>query len=201
MRATRFACYVALVHPTQPEQSDFARLLAGIQKDAHLSYQQVADVAGVNRSQVWRWVNTGSAPGYEPVRRLAAHLVAAYPQLADAAAALLPAAGYQTPPVGAEPVTATGSISLPSPAVAGDVTEDADDVTRAVIIAAIGPTAVRQVWAEVHSHPEGTPAHAIFRDPIEVALFERDAPELQRIRWIAALRSVDTRPTRMRRAG
>ena len=201
MRATRFACYVALVHPTQPEQSDFARLLAGIQKDAHLSYQQVADVAGVNRSQVWRWVNTGSAPGYEPVRRLAAHLVAAYPQLADAAAALLPAAGYQTPPVGAEPVTATGSISLPSPAVAGDVTEDADDVTRAVIIAAIGPTAVRQVWAEVHSHPEGTPAHEIFRDPIEVALFERDAPELQRIRWIAALRSVDTRPTRMRRAG
>ena len=100
-----------------------------------------------------------------------------------------------------QPVTATGSITLPSPAAAGDATEDADDVTRAVIIAAIGPTAVRQVWAEVHRHPEGTPAHEIFRDPIEVALFERDAPELQRIRWIAALRSVDTRPTQVMRAG
>ena len=152
---------------------------------------------------MWRWVNTGSAPGYEPVRRLAAHIVAAYPQLADAAAALLPAAGYQTPPASTEPapVTTSGAITLPPLAATGDATEDADDVTRAVIIAAIGPTAVRQVWAEVHRHPEGTPAHEIFRDPIEVALFERDAPELQRIRWIAALRSVDTRPTQVMRAG
>ena len=99
------------------------------------------------------------------------------------------------------PVTSAGGITLPALAATGDATEDADDVTRAVIIAAIGPTAVRQVWAEVHRHPEGTPAHEIFRDPIEVALFERDAPELQRIRWIAALRSVDTRPTRMKQAG
>ena len=165
MHATQFACYVALVHPTQPEQSEFARLLAGIQKDAKLSYQQVADAAGVNRSQVWRWINAGSAPGYEPVRRLAAHFIAAYPQLADAASGLLPAAGYQTPPVSAEPVTSAGSITLPSLAATGDAepaAEDADEVTRAVVVAAIGPRLEREVWNEVHRYPEGTPADVIF---------------------------------------
>ena len=81
------------MHPTQPERSEFAHLLAGIQERVHLSYQQVADAAGVNRSQVWRWVNSGSAPGYEAVRLLAAHLIAEYPKVADDAARLLPAAG------------------------------------------------------------------------------------------------------------
>jgi len=99
------------MHPTQPERSEFAHLLAGIQERVHLSYQQVADAAGVNRSQVWRWVNSGSAPGYEAVRLLAAHLIAEYPKVADDAARLLPAAGYQTPPVAAPPQLAAVSVT------------------------------------------------------------------------------------------
>jgi len=99
----------------------------------------------------------------------------------------------------AAPVTSSGTVALPPLATAGEPdAEDAAEVTRAVVVAAIGPRFERQVWAEVHRHPEGTPARVIFKDPIEAALFERDAPELQRIRWIAALRSVDYQA---RRAG
>ncbi len=231
MRATRYACYVALVHPTQPEQSDFARLLAGIQKDAKLSYQQVADAAGVNRSQVWRWINSGSAPGYEPVRRLAAHLLAAYPQLADAAAELLPAAGYQV-----APVTAAGGITLPSLATTGDTA--ADEMETAVVTAAL-PRREREVWAEMRASLHAIPAgEALFSNPRQAALWpEGSAPidltpeaiavldsiapgmlftarsdilaasmELypwhERVRWAAAGRAVLRRPTQAaRRAG
>ena len=99
------------------------------------------------------------------------------------------------------PVTAAGAVALP-PAAATSSATAADEVTRAVVVAAIGPRRVRQVWAEVHQHPDGTPASVIFADPVEAALFDRDAPELQRIRWIAALRSVDeTRPIQVRQAG
>jgi transcriptional regulator with XRE-family HTH domain len=86
------------VHPTADDQSDFASLLARIQERTGMSDQRIADAAGVNRSQVWRWVNAGSAPGYEPVRRLAAFLLADRPEIADMAASLLPAAGYEAPP-------------------------------------------------------------------------------------------------------
>jgi Helix-turn-helix domain len=135
------------MHPTQPEQGEFARLLASIQERAGLSYQQVADAAGVNRSQAWRWVNSGSAPGYEHVRRLAAHLVAAHPQLADAAAGLLPAAGYRIPPVSAEPA-ATPEPATPDSGddAAGAVV--AGNVSTAVIRAAV-PATVRAIWTRV----------------------------------------------------
>ena len=152
MRATAPACYVAAVHPTQPGQGEFARLLASIQKHAGLSYQQVADAAGVNRSQVWRWVNSGSSPGYEPVRLLAAHLIAAYPQLADDAAALLPAAGYQTPPVTAEHPAIPAE---PEP----ETPDSGDDVTGAVLAALIGPKE-RRIWAQVRRHLASTPPAA-----------------------------------------
>jgi transcriptional regulator with XRE-family HTH domain len=161
------------VHPTQPDQGEFARLLASIQERAGLSYQQVADAAGVNRSQAWRWINARSAPGYEHVRRLAAHLVAAYPQLADDAAALLPAAGYQTPPVTAEPA--------PSPATPEPPREtedaDADAMTSAVIVAAL-PADERRVWAGIRRAIEATPAgRALFTQSAQVAAWpENSAP-------------------------
>ena len=91
-------CYVAAMHPTQNEGGEFARLLAGIQKRTGLSDQAIADVTGVNRSQVWRWTHSGSAPGYEPVRRLAAWLIDERPEVTDAASRLLAAAGYEVPP-------------------------------------------------------------------------------------------------------
>lgn len=98
MRAlSRIVCYVAAMHSEQPE-SEFARILAGIQERTGLSHQRIADAAGVDRSQVWRWVRGGSNPGYEPVRKLAAWLIAERPEVADAAAALLPAAGYDIAP-------------------------------------------------------------------------------------------------------
>ena len=91
-------CYVAAMHPTQNGDVDFGTLLAGIQERTGLTHQAIADIAGVNRSQVWRWVNSGSAPGYEPVRRLAAWIVREFPALADDAIDLLTAAGYESPP-------------------------------------------------------------------------------------------------------
>jgi transcriptional regulator with XRE-family HTH domain len=99
--------------------SEFARLLAEIKRDAGLTDQAVADAAGVDRSQAWRWAH-GSAPGYEPVRRLAAWLIAERPRAAAAARALLPAAGYETPPgmeVPAPPAAARPPAPEPDPGV------------------------------------------------------------------------------------
>ena len=104
MRAlSGIVCYVAAMHPTQNEGGEFARLLAGIQKRTGLSDQAIADVTGVNRSQVWRWTHSGSAPGYEPVRRLAAWLIDERPEVTDAASRLLAAAGYEVPPTAIPP--------------------------------------------------------------------------------------------------
>lgn len=94
-------CYVAAMH-SAPE-SEFARILTGIEERTGLSHQRIAEAAGVDRSQVWRWVSSGSKPGYEPVRRLAAWLIAERPEVAAEAARLLPAAGYETPPATAPP--------------------------------------------------------------------------------------------------
>ena len=83
-----------------------------------------------------------------------------------------------------------------------DLPDDAD-VTTNVVLAAINPIE-RQVWAEIQHHPEGAPAEVIFTDPLERALWGRVlTPERQRIREIAAYRSVQVRPTRpaVRRAG
>jgi transcriptional regulator with XRE-family HTH domain len=88
-------CYVARVHP---DRSEFARLLAAIQERTGLSDHAIAEVTGVNRSQVWRWTHAGSAPGYEPVRRLTAWLTAERPEVAEPASRLLAAAGYENVP-------------------------------------------------------------------------------------------------------
>jgi hypothetical protein len=73
------------------------------------------------------------------------------------------------------------------------------DVTGAVVIAAISPVE-RQVWEEIHRHPEGSAATVIFTEPIERLLWEFDRPEAERVRMIAALRSVHRRPALRRRA-
>ena len=193
---------------SRPERPPEGKLIADAADRLDLSIREAAKRAGISYGR-WRQITTGYqnvspgsfAPVRAPAKTLArmARVVGLVPSQLTAAGrddAAVILADLQRP--AADTATATDS------ATATDVTDyadDADDVTRAVVVAAIGPTAVRQVWAEVHSHPEGTPASAIFADPIEVALFERDAPELQRIRWIAALRSVDTRPTQVRRAG
>jgi transcriptional regulator with XRE-family HTH domain len=91
-------CYVARVQSSDPGRDAFAALLTAIQKRTGLSDQAIASAAGVSRSQVWRWVHAASVPGYEPVRRLAAYLLAERPEVAEMAAGLLPAAGYETPP-------------------------------------------------------------------------------------------------------
>jgi transcriptional regulator with XRE-family HTH domain len=154
-----FVCYVAAVHPTRPGQGELARLLAEIQQRTGLSYQGLADVAGVNRSQVWRWVNAGSTPGYEPLRQLTAHILAAHPDVADLASALLPAAGYETPPVGTEPAA-----ELP-PEPPGDTA--VDEVSSAVIRAAT-PRTERLIWVNLRSNLAAAPAGAeLFRDPAQ----------------------------------
>jgi hypothetical protein len=69
-----------------------------------------------------------------------------------------------------------------------------DSLTTAVVLAAISPLEA-EVWAEIRRHPEGTPADVIFSDPAEIWLWSGELrPEHQRVRQIAALRSV--RPPR-----
>ena len=100
-----------------------------------------------------------------------------------------------------EPVTASGTLTIEPPAIIADA-EDAEAVASAGIIALLRPHE-RRVWEQIHAHPEGTPAEVIFSDPLERALWRRTlAPEDQRVREIAAWRSVQVRPTRpARRAG
>ena len=191
----------------RPEQPPEGKLIGDAADRLDLSIREAAKRAGISYGR-WRQIVTGYqnvSPGsfaavHAPAKTLAkmARVVGVTPaQLTEAgredAAAIL--AG----PPSVAPVTATGFVTLPSLTITAD---DAADVTRAVVVAAIGPRLEREVWAEVHRHSDGTPASVIFKDPVEAALFERDAPELQRIRWIAALRSVNTRPaSQARRAG
>ena len=177
------------MQPTPPGRGEFARLLADLQRDTPgLSYQKLADAAGVHRSQVWRWVNAGSAPGYDPVRRLAAWLAGQYPHLADTAARLLPAAGYGDPD---EP-------TLPSvPPVAADqmAGRGATDFARQMYKMAEG------IKGEVDAaRAAGVPEGRIFTDQHEQALWSGEAtvltPEDQRVLAIAWLRSVRPRPPR-----
>jgi len=100
---------------------------------------------------------------------------------------------------GPVPLAAAPAVAEPEPESPAD---DAD-VTTNVVLAAINPIE-RQVLAEIHAHPGGTPAELIFADELERALWGRTlTPERQRIREIAAYRSVQVRPTRpaARRAG
>ena len=197
---------------SRPEQPPEGRLIHDAADHLDLSIREAAKRAGISYGR-WRQIVTGYqnvspgsfAPVHAPAKTLAkmARVVGVTPeQLTEAgrddAAEFL----RREQPA---PVTSAGSITLPSLAATGDAepaAEDADEVTRAVVVAAIGPRLEREVWNEVHRYPEGTPADVIFADPVEAMLFSRDAPEAQRIRWIAALRSVDTRPTyQARRAG
>ena len=96
------------------------------------------------------------------------------------------------------PVPYPRPVAAPEPLLV--VADDAEAVSSAGIIALLPPHE-RRVWSEIHRHPAGTPADVIFPDPVEAALFSREAPELDRIRWIAALRSVHVAyPPRRREA-
>lgn len=103
--STRNVCYVARVQSSDLDRDGFGTLLAAIQKRTGMSDDAIAQAAGVSRSQVWRWVNSGSRPKYEPVVRLAAFLVADRPEVAEDAFKLLPAAGYESPPAPDNPRT------------------------------------------------------------------------------------------------
>lgn len=165
------------MQPTSPGRGEFARLLADLQRDTPgLSYQKLADAAGVHRSQVWRWVNAGSAPGYEPVRRLAAWLTGQYPHLAGAAARLLPAAGYGDP----DDPTLPGVVPAPDPAA-----------TRAgQALASVYAQIAGEVHAEIDAaRRRGTPEDRIFTDTYEQALWAIPlVPETGRVLRIAVLR-------------
>jgi len=104
-------------------------------------------------------------------------------------------AGGDPVPVSDEPAR---TVLEPAPDPADPVA-----VTSAVVIAALPPLE-RRVWAEIHAHPDGTPAEVIFADEFERLLWRRTLfTEHQRIREIAAYRSVQVRPTvpAARRAG
>jgi len=163
---TSAVCYVAPVHETP---SEFARLLQEIKRDAGLSDQQVADAAGIDRSQAWRWANAGAKPGYEPVRRLAAWLVAERPSAATAALNLLPAAGFETPPVPAPapalpPDPVLGHILATARARSAPGAPSAVRSHLLAALAAVNAPLSAQVLAEAAA---GRP----FTDPVERAVW------------------------------
>lgn len=171
------------MHSTPPGRGEFAALLANLQRDTPgLSYQKLADAAGVHRSQVWRWVNAGSTPGYEHVRHLAAWITEQYPHLADVAARLLPAAGYGDPD---EP-------TLPGvpPAAADPLTVRIGQAGRQAIDARYAELAGDIAREIERRRKEGKPEHRIFTDTYEQAMWAIPLmPEADRILRIAALRS------------
>lgn len=72
------------------------------------------------------------------------------------------------------------------------------DVTAAVVLAAINPRE-RQIWDEVHRHPEGSAATVIFADSLERTLWELPQyQESERIRIIAAIRAARRSPAARR---
>lgn len=103
--STQDVCYVARVQSSDLDRDGFGTLLAAIQKRTGMSDDAIAQAAGVSRSQVWRWVNSGSRPKYGPVARLAAFLMADRPEVAEDASKLLPSAGYESPPTPDNPRT------------------------------------------------------------------------------------------------
>lgn len=168
-------CYVARVHDDGPgpgDGPDFASLLRALKAAAGLSDQAVADAAGVDRSQAWRWANAGGRPGYEPARRLAAWIIANRPALAADALALLPAAGYETPPGMAPPAP-----QPPAPAATAPAGPDVRTHLYAAIDAANQPLR-EQVAAEIRdararwAGPGAPPAALFLADPVEQAIWE-----------------------------
>ena len=200
---------------SRPEQPPEGRLIHDAADRLDLSIREAARRAGISYGR-WRQIVMGYqnvSPGsFAPVHA-PAKTIAKMARVVNVSPAQLTAAGRDDAAevltglflasLAPGTITGTGGVPVPPASIAGsDTTEDAAEVTRAVVVAAIGPRLERQVWAEVHRHPEGTPASVIFSDPVEAALFSRDAPELQRIRWIAALRSVNTSPAyQVKRAG
>jgi transcriptional regulator with XRE-family HTH domain len=174
------------VHDDGPE---FARLLKAAKRAAGLSDADVAEEAGVDRSQAWRWANAGGRPGYEPARRLAAWLIGARPDLAEIALALLPAAGYETPPGMAPPGA--------PPAAAPPSTAGRDIRTHLyAAIDAVNQPLREQVAAEIRdararwTGPGGPPAAAFLADPVERAIWDHpDWDDDEKADEIAAYRA------------
>jgi transcriptional regulator with XRE-family HTH domain len=77
-------------------------LIEAITAATGLTQRQLAELADVSHSQVSRWKDGSHQPNYASIRRLAARLLAEYPQVAALATELLPAAGYDVA-VEAEP--------------------------------------------------------------------------------------------------
>lgn len=87
---------VRCMHTTSPPEWDarvFARTIK-VLKDSGLTATDLASLAGVSRPQVSRWSSGAHRPGYDPLKRLAEALISQRPDLRDAVAALVDAAGY-----------------------------------------------------------------------------------------------------------
>ena len=164
-----------------------ASLMDDRRLELRLRWRDVAEAGGISYEAL-RDVRNGTGG----IRRLTEHAIEAGLQWESGSVASILAGG--------EPVDIAPAVPAEPPP---DLPDDDADVTTNVVLAAINPIE-RQVWAEIQRHPEGTPAEVIFTDPLERALWGRVlTPERQRIREIAAYRSVQVRPTRpaVRRAG
>lgn len=177
-------CYVASVHEVP---SEFARLLAEIKRDAGLSDQAIADAAGVDRSQAWRWANASARPGYEPVRRLAAWITAERPRIADLGAALLPAAGFGAPPAAPPAIAAPPSPAPDSAQVRAYLYAALDAANRPLAAQVLAEVAAaRRQWPG----PGTPPAAVLLADPVERAIWEfTDADDEEKAAEVAVYRA------------
>lgn len=86
-------CYVAPMHSPW-DRAGLRRVLRRLLKDTGLTPQDIADMAGVSRPQVSRWMSGTNRPGFDATAKLARAIQAGYPGQRDLATGLLAAAGY-----------------------------------------------------------------------------------------------------------
>src|SRR6185437_3820034 len=100
------ACYVAYMHNGW-DSAKFRDLLKRIMDETGLSQRDVADLAGISRPQVSRWLSGAHRPNFDALQKFAT-AARRYPGQEDAVAGLLAAAGYPD-------AVAAGDSAVPSP--------------------------------------------------------------------------------------
>jgi len=192
--------------PPEAEVIRLARLAADMSAQDAAEASRAHDGRGVSAAY-WRDVERGygGRRGQRVPTRASARALAAMARVVGVEPPQLAVVGREDAArVLEEILRREQAATSPEPEPEIPATADGAVAVASAGIIALLPPLERRVWEEIQRHPEGTPAEVIFTDPLERALWGRVlTPERQRIREIAAWRSVQSRPTRpaARRAG
>lgn len=96
--------YFARMH-TAWDGARFQAALQRLMQDAGLERQDIAELAGIDRSQVSRWISGANRPRFDALQQLARAVRSGYPGSAGMVSEMLLAAGYPDGAAAAVPVT------------------------------------------------------------------------------------------------